>query len=237
MTAQRAGEAQWKATTVLIRTDIYSRAMDEGIDISSECNRALANRLGIDYRQQKIPVEAAVKPVIVAKEPPVRAGGHRDSGGESPLRPVLNAEDPATPVRLKKMQREPPARKAPAAPVVREGAKAEAGAEGNVPERGEPAPARHHPAKEMKKPSLKKGKDDRIREFLAKTIERTGPSGGTTDRIAKDEMYQIFLRHAGTKAGKAAMDKKAFMIALKNRFVLEEVTVDGVSYWNNVKLK
>ena len=237
MTAQRAGEAQWKATTVLIRTDIYSRALDEGIDISSECNKALADRLGIDYRQQKIPVEAAVKPVIVAKEPPARAAGHRDSGGAGPLRPVLNAEDPATPVRLQKMQREPPARKAPAAPVVREEAKVEDTAEAKVSERREPAPARHHPAKEMRKTSQKKGKDDKIREFLAKKIERTEPSGGTSDRIAKDEMYQLFLRHARAKAGEGVMDKKAFMIALKNRFVLEEVTVDGVSYWNNVKLK
>jgi hypothetical protein len=233
MTAQRAGVTQWKTTTVLIRTDIYSRALDENIDISSECNRALADRLGIDYRQQKIPVEDAVKPVIVAKEPPVRAGEHGGLGRDAPLRPVLNAEDPATPVRLKKMQRVPTVRKAPAAPAVREEEKAEV----KKPEHQAPAPARHRPEKEMKKPVLKKGKDNTIREFLSKKIERTEASGGTADRIAKDEMYQLFLRHARTRTGEPVMDKKAFSIALKNRFVLDEATVDGVSYWNNVKLK
>lgn len=236
MTAQRTGSAQWRQTTVLIRTDIFERAQEEAIDISSTCNRALADQLGIDYRQQKIPVEQPVRPVIIAKEPAARTAGTGDGGQERRLRPVLNAEDPATPVHLLKMKKDPvPGARSVPATVREEGKKAEPQEPGSVP----PAPVlnRQVPESGGKRSPQKKGKDDLIRQFLSRKILRTEAGEGEAPRIAKDEMYQLFRRYCRAKPGGVVPEKRAFSIALKNRFVMEESTADGIQYWNNVKLR
>ena len=236
MAPQRSGEAGWKTATVLLRTDILARALEDGIDISAECNRALADRLGIDYRQQELPAGRTVRPVIVAKNPSGSGEAAGPHAKAAPIRPVLNAEDPATPSRLKKMKKEPAARPEP----VIQAAGAETGAkeqkEPAAPHAQEPAAGRS-PKKETKKPSQKTGKDDRIRQFITKKILRTESAGGAADRIAKDEMYRLFVRWCRAKPGIAVPDKRAFSIALKNRFVLEDVTLEGVGYWNNVRLR
>jgi hypothetical protein len=208
MTAQRTGGVQWRKTSVLIRTDIFARAEEEGIDLSSECNRALAGLLGIDYRQQKIPQNAPVTPVIIAKEPAGRAGGSGDGGRKKPLRPVLNADDPLTPAHVLKLKIEPA-----------------------------PAEGQQAAVKGGRRSPQKKGKDDLIRQFLRKKILRTEPGEGEANRIAKDEMYQIFVRWCRAKPGGAVADKRTFSVALKNRFVMEESTADSTQYWNNVKLR
>lgn len=237
MTAQRTGSTQWRQTTVFIRTDIFERAQEEAIDISSTCNRALADQLGIDYRQQKIAAEPQVRPVIIAKEPAERTAGTPDgSGQEKRLRPVLNAEDPATPVHLLKMKKDPSpeARSAPA--TVRE--------EINRVEPQKPAPALPEPAMKREVPRSagrrspqRKEKDDLIRQFLSRKILRTEAGEGGVHRIAKDEMYQLFRRYCRAKPGVMVPEKRAFSITLKNRFVMDESTANGIQYWDNVKLR
>jgi len=236
MTPQRAGGAQWRQTSVLIRADIFARAQEEEIDISSECNRTLADRLGIDYGQQEIPLNAPVTPVIIAKEPAGHAERAGDGRRKKPLRPVLNAEDPAMPARLLELKREP----APAAsPPKPEGHKerGDAGLQEQAPVPQAAAGDRPAAAKGKKRSLQKKGKDDLIRQFVVKKILRTDPGEGAAHRIAKDEMYQLFVRWCRSKPGVAVPDRRTFSVALKNRFVMEELTADGTQYWNNVKLR
>ena len=41
----------WKQVPVLIRMDIYSRALEKGINVSDICNKALAQILNIPYKK------------------------------------------------------------------------------------------------------------------------------------------------------------------------------------------
>src|SRR5512139_4048655 len=45
---------QWRQTSVVIRSDIYSKAVEMGLDISDELNQRLAGRLGIEYRHEQL---------------------------------------------------------------------------------------------------------------------------------------------------------------------------------------
>jgi hypothetical protein len=235
MTAERAGNVQWKATTVLIRSDIFTRAEEEGINISGECNRALADRLGIDYSQQQIPEAPAVKPVIIASGPSDGISGPAGTGRRDPLRPVLDAEDPRAPAHVQKMRAEPlPAsRKEPAAvPAQKERGEQETRTAGKDIEARRPAGK-----KGAKKGSQRKGREDVIRRFLEKKIIRTESAGDEVSRIAKDEMYQLFVRFCRADSAGGVPDKRSFTIALKNRFAMEDSTVNGTSCWAHVKLR
>ncbi len=234
MTSQRAGGVQWRATTVLIRADIFTSAQEQGIDISSECNRALADRLGIDYSQQQIPETLPVKPVIIAREPSGSAAGSAGTGKSKQLRPVLNAEDPKAPAHVLKMRAEPvPAAEKP--PAATPAGKGQEQQETTIPR--ERPDARRTGGKEVKKGPQKKSRDDLIRKFLAKKIVRTESGDAEVSRIAKDEMYQLFVRFCRANPGGTVMDKRSFTVAMKNRFVMEDATADGTSYWIQVKLR
>ena len=50
MGAEKSAETGWRQVPVLIRSDIMAAAEREHLDISEECTRALAKRLGIDLR-------------------------------------------------------------------------------------------------------------------------------------------------------------------------------------------
>ena len=243
MTSQQPGSVRWRQTTILIRTDIFEAARTSGTDISRECNRALAGMLGIDFSQQEIP-EHAGNPVIIAKE---GAAGMKGSGGRAAskqLHPVLNAEDPQARAHLLKMKKGPAARQEPGP------APGPAGVQGDTPrdpEAGEPADvpapvAPAHPAARKKpegKARGKKGKDDPVRRFVTNRILRTEPGGKEPDRIAKDELYSLYVRWHKENAGKSGTlpDKRTFTVALKNRFAMEETVADGIRYWKNVKLR
>ena len=68
MTAHKGDSVQWRHTSVLIRDDIFSSARKKGLNLSHECNQALADRLGLDYHQQQLPSETITEPVIIASE-------------------------------------------------------------------------------------------------------------------------------------------------------------------------
>ncbi|OPY38728.1 MAG: hypothetical protein A4E35_00512 [Methanoregula sp. PtaU1.Bin051] len=235
MTAERAGNARWRATTVHIRSDIFTRAQEKGIDISAECNRVLADRLGIDFSQQQIPETLPVRPVIIASEPAGRTAEPAGTGKKENLRPVLNAEDPRAPAHILKMRAEPvpEPRKEPAAVPVGKvrGEHDQKASTGDSGKRQRPG------GKAAKKATQKKGKDDLIRQFLAKKVVHTEPDDTGISRIAKDDMYQLFVRFCRETPGSTIPDKRSFTVALKNRFVMEDYTVDGISCWKNVRLR
>jgi len=241
MTSQQPGSVRWRQTTVLLRSDIFDSARTSGIDISSECNRALAEKMGIDFSQQKIP-EHTENPVIIAKE---GAAGMKDSGGGAlgkQLHPVLNAEDPSARAHLLKMKKGPVVRPKPGPAPVPAGVQEETLRNPEAPAKvpAEPAPPRPAARKKPEGKALpKKGKDDLVRRFVTSRILRTEPGGKEPDRIAKDELYSLFVRWHKENAGKSGTvaDKRTFTVALKNRFALEEGIEDGTRYWKNVKLR
>ena len=241
MTSDFTGGVKWRQATVLIRGDIFSLAKERGIDISSECNRALADTLGIEYAQQKIPELPRENPVIIAKD---GAGGTgRDGRAGKHLSPVMNAEDPAIRTHILKSKKEPVLRAPAVHPPAQVDKQAEAEKVAKAPvetvQRSvKLADVQPTGKKGTKSSSGKKGKDDLIRQFVAKRIARTDPGDGE-NRVPKDELYQIFTRWWKSNAGKSAImpDKRAFTIFLKNRLVMEEGAADGVQYWNNIKLR
>jgi len=242
MTSHQPGSVRWRRTTILIRSDIFDAANSQGIDISSESNRALAERLGIDYSQQKIP-ERPENPVIIAKEGAAGDRGAHGMAAGKQLNPVLNAEDPSAPARLLKMKKERALKEKSLpvpAPAPRPDSTRQPAAAG--PEKSLPAPSTsHHPRAKMpeRKGSQKKGKDDLIRRFITQQILRTEPAGEKQDRIPKDDLYQLFVRWCRGNTGKGGTvpDKRTFTLALKNRFAMEESATDGVRYWENVTLR
>ncbi len=239
MTSDSTGGVKWRRATVLIRSDIFTLAEEQGIDISSECNRALAGRLGIEYTQQKNPEKAYESPVIIAKEGAGRTGSKTGGAGRS-QNPVLNAEDPATPARILKIRKEPAPKVKPVpAPVPGEEQSVQVKTTGPEPEPAVPVPAAGHKAggRSQKKSPQKVGKDNLIRQFVAERIART--SDGESDRIAKDELYQLFSRWWKANAGRQGTvpDKRVFSVFLKNRLVMDESVADGIQYWNNVRLR
>ncbi len=234
MAGHRTGGTQCKATTVLIRTDILSRALDGEIDISSECNRALAERLGIDFSQQTIRVEDPVKPVIIAQEPAARDA---PGGNDKPVheRPVLNAEDPATPAHLKRLKKVP-LNKRTSPQTAAKPASLQQGDPDRVQEPQEPS-RKAASGKKERRTSGKKGKDTQIHRFMQKNILRTEHADAAKDLVTKDELYEIFLRWCRAESITPVMDKRAFSVALKNRFVLEDVIINGTAFWKNIRLR
>lgn len=238
MTARRSQGEQHRQTTVLLRSDILSRAREEGIDISDACNRALGSLLGIDYHQQTIPEGSSVRPVIIAKD--TAAAGDRQTGHEpgNSLHPVMNAEDPSTPAKLKKIRKDGIQHKeVPETAAESPGLKSQKdrSAEERIRTTALLPPEKKRVQKE---PPERKGKGDRIRKFLSKKILRIGePQEGEIHRIPKDEMYHLFLRFSRGKDSSPVPDKRAFSVTLKTRFVLDEITVNGAQYWDNVKLR
>ena len=55
MAGKKESSAPWRQISIVIRADILEQARQQKIDVSEACNRTLAERLGIDFRQQKIP--------------------------------------------------------------------------------------------------------------------------------------------------------------------------------------
>ena len=80
----------------MIRADIFEQAREQKIDISDACNRALAERLGIDYRQQKIPEGTVAEPVIIAPNAAPALPERVHSGSREPDR-LLQSSTPMIP--------------------------------------------------------------------------------------------------------------------------------------------
>lgn len=219
----------WRHTTVLVRADIFTQAQEKGIDISDTCNRALADMLGIDYRQQQLDDVPLPPPVIIAKD-----GGRPDHvlpPHNSPKKgiqpPVINADDPKSPAAIARIRKESPKKVAPA-PVPAEPGKNPAPQVAAKTPAGKPALA------PQKKPVKKTGKDDLVKKFIAVKIIRDD-SGEAS--VPKEELYGIFSRWCREQKRGTVPDIKEVTVALKTRFAFKEKNIANIPSWVHVRLK
>jgi len=228
MAGKKESTAPWRQISVVIRSDILELAHQQKIDVSEACNRALAERLGIDYHQQKIPGGIVVEPVIIASNgKPVLPDHLPHKPGVMAVPAIINADDPRAAKALKSrhLPKERPARDVPApAPLPAPDPEKEA-----LPLR---APSLT-PGK-AKKPASGKKKEDAAKKFFTSMILREDTEAA---RIAKDDMYYTFERWCRDHRVLPVPEKKSFSVTLKNQFAVKEKMVNGTPTWVGVRLK
>ena len=230
MMGKKETDISWRHTSVIVRADIISKAHEQGIDISNVCNMALADLLGVDYRSQHLDNVPVTKPVIIAQNVSATEGKvHPQVAHPADHSPVINAEDPAASVTVRKEKQLPKTRPTPkeTEPVTAS------------PEKKEVAPlspsALAAPASKAKKPAAGKAqKDDGLKKFVSTKITRSDADDAI---VSKDDMYQAFTRFCREYKITQVPDRKAFSIALKNKFAFFDKTMNGIPGWVNIRLK
>ena len=228
MAGKKESTTQWRQTSVVIRADILDQALLQKIDISESCNLAIAERLGIDYRQQKIPEGIVTEPVIIAVNGKPVLPDHASSKPAAPVPAIINADDPHAVKKIKSrhLPGEPPARDVPVtAPLPVSASETEAPVSLSPPRttgKGKrPFPPR-------------KKKDDTIKKFFTSMILREEPE---TALIGKDDMYYTFERWCRDHRMLPVPDRKSFHVTLKNQFAVKEKIVNGTPMWIGVRVK
>ena len=228
MAGKKESSALWRQASVVIRADILEQARQQKIDISEAVNRALAERVGIDYRQQKIPEGVIAEPVIIASnEAPALPDQVPVKPGAPATTAIINADDPlaANTIKSRQLEKEKPAPKVPAPDPV----------PAPAPEKAAPFPSAPSPAPgKAKKPVPKKKKDDAAKKFFTSMILREDTEGAL---IPKDDMYYAFERWCRDHRVTPVPDKKSFSVTLKNQFAVKEKMVNGTPAWVGVKVK
>jgi hypothetical protein len=208
----------WQHVPVLLRSDLVTAAERKQLDLSDECNRALAGRLGIAYQPRPKATSPAPSRVIVA--PDVAPAGHPATAP-----PVINAEDPTVPGKVIRERKE---RKSPAVPKPQE------------PAQPHPATPVPHPAALPAKPApktrAKRRKGDAIQRFVSTRVVRAAEEGPDTI-IAKDELYQRFERWCRDQDYAAIPELRVFSVALKNKYAFAERIVGGIPSWVSIRIK
>jgi len=226
MAGKKDGSAPWRQTSVVIRADIFDEASHSKIDISEVCNRALAERLGIDFGQQKIPEGNIPVPVIIAPNVvPALPVPIPAKPGEPSANAIINADDPhaAKALKSQRLTTEKPARNVPAPPA------APVMATETIPRQAPPA------TEKTKKACLRrKKKDDSAKEFFAAMILREDAGDAL---VVKDDMYYAFERWCRNHSILVIPDKKSFSVTLKNQFAVKEKMMNGTPTWVGVRLK
>lgn len=235
MTARKGDDPRWRHTSVLIRDDIFSLAQKRGLNLSHECNQALADRLGLDYHQQQLPSETIAEPVIIAAEQKPGPAPHFPPQKEQILPPVLNADDPKTPAKVLLQKKEPAARIPHQKRDIEPAPKQDKPQDSAVPSR-HPKASPHAPKKDNIKSTEKKGRENAVRRFVNEKVVRTDTGGAEGSVVSKDEMYQRFVRWCRAHSVSPVPDKRSFGVAMKNRFVVQDGTVNSEPCWINVKL-
>jgi hypothetical protein len=235
MTAHKGDGVQWRHTSVLIREDIFALARKKGLNLSHECNQALSDRLGLDYHQQQLPSETITEPVIIASEKKLGHAPGSLSSQEMALPPVLNADDPKTPGRVLLQKKEPVVhphhQKNAATPVPLQDKPQDSKAQS--PNLKEPS---QDPKKEKAKTNGRKGKENAVKRFVNEKVTRIDAEVGDGSSVTKDEMYQRFVRWCRAHSVSPIPDKRSFGVAMKNRFVIQDSTVNNEPCWINVKV-
>ena len=228
MAGKKPGSAPWCQVSVVIRADILEQARQREIDISEAINRALAEKMGIDYRQQKIPEGTIAKPVIIApNEAPALPDRVPAQTGAPAAAAIINADDPqaAKTIKSRQLVKEKPALKVTAQVPV----------PAPAPEKvAPPLRALSSAPGKAKKPAPKKKKDDAAKKFFASMIIR---EDSDTARITKDDMFNAFERWCRNHRLTPIPDKKSFSVTLKNQFAVKERMVQGMPTWVGVKVK
>lgn len=229
MAGEKESRTRWRQTSVVIRTDILEQARQQEIDLSEAVNRALAEKLGIDYRQQKIPEGTIAEPVIIASNEAPALPDHVPAKPGAPAdAAIINADDPqaAKTIKSRHLQKEKPARDVPQ-PALKPASSPEKEAQS--------LRASSLSTGKAKKPSPpRKKKDDAAKKFFASMIIR---EDSTTARIPKDDMYYAFERWCRDHRITPVPDKKSFSVTLKNQFAVKEKMVNGTPTWIGVKVK
>jgi len=195
---------------VIIRADIFLQAAKMGLDISNECNQALAHIVGIDYQQQQI------NQTTPEPQAPV-------------LHPVINADDPTAVSKVMKTKRQPAVKPVPEIPVAAEFPSPKTSIRPQAP-----VPGLSPAGKGKAGTSEKKRKDDALKKFVTTRISRVDAEDAV---IPKDDLYQAYLRWCRDHRCAAVPERKAFATLLKNKFALTEKTVNGTPCWMNVVFK
>jgi hypothetical protein len=230
MTEKNESAAAWHPTAVILRADIYRMAHDRGIDISDVCNRALADRMGMDYRQKLLEEPVVPASVIVARDG--ASPGGPPAAPASPakdLQPVINADDPGARTKVKHAKRQimTGARQETPVPAQPREEKTMAPPPAVVPKK-EPV------TREEKTPAGKKPKREGLKIFFSTKLTRQDDQDAT---ISKDELYETFSRWCRDHRILPVPDRRSVTVALKNQFALRETVVGGVPSWAGIRLK
>jgi len=233
MTGKKESGATWHHTTVVLREDIYRQALEQGIDISDACNRALASLTGSDYHRQNLEEIPAPPPVIIAKDgasphPP----GELQKGPSKKMHPVINADDPAAPAKV--VQAKATVKKAPIEPPTQLPAPVPAAIKEKPVAVPVPATKKETVQKCQTSSSKKRAKGDALKTFFSTKIARTDDAG---DHAGKDELYDLFARFCREHRITPVPERKTVTVALKNQFALTEKMVDGIPSWTGIRLK
>jgi len=217
---------QWRQISVIIRADIFDKAKECAVDISDTCNRALADRLGIDYEQQHLMDIPLPKPIMIAQNtvPDPANGVHvpRESGS---LIPVINADDFSS-VKKVIMLKHHTATK-PGVPA--------AASSLPLPASEPPLPVKDPVRKSAAGPAAKKmGKSEVFRKFIDARLSRTDDPEAC---MSRDDMYHAFSRWCRDHRRIPVPDRKELAVALKNKYAFAETVIDGKMVWTNVRLK
>ena len=224
MTGKTGPASTWHHTDVILRSDIFHMAQEQGIDIGDVCNRALADRIGIDYRQKHSGGADIAKPVIIVRNdrsalPIVCA----------PLVPqpavhaVINADDPSAVTKVKQAKRLPVKK-----PVIE--ISVPAPPDENVAPESITTPL----ARERKSTGKKKTQQGAVKQFLSAKISR---EDAENLKVSKDDLYGIFNRWCHDHRISPVPDQRSLTKALKNQFAIPDKMVDGVSSWIGIRLK
>ena len=228
MAGKKESNAPWRQISIVIRADILERARQQKIDVSEACNRALAERLGIDFRQQKIPDGIVLEPVIIAANgKPVLPDPLSPEPGVLAVPAIINADDPHA-VKALKSRHSPKGK--PARDVL-----APAPLPVPAPEK-EIVPLRAPAVTtgKAKKPAPRKKKEDAVKKFFTSMIVREDTE---TALLVKDDMYYSFERWCRDHRVIPVPDKKSFSVTLKNQFAVKEKIVNGTPTWIGIRLK
>jgi hypothetical protein len=230
MSAKKDPNDQWRQTTVVIRSDIFLKAVELGLDISNECNLALANQTGIDYRQQHLSDRVITDPLILDADTQTKE--LKRTGRKTPMpdiHPVINADDPTAITRVMKAKQRPPVKPVAEEPALKDSAPITAATSQKTPAKGASIGGKGKPVA----PDKKK-KDDSLKKFVATKIIRVDADDAV---VTKDDMYQVFTRWCRDHRIAAIPERKVFATSLKNKFAFTEKTVNGSPCWMNVQIK
>jgi hypothetical protein len=227
MTGKKEPAVSWRHTSVMVRADIFSKAHEQGIDISNVCNKALADILGIHYLQQQLDDIPVTRPVIIAQNgSPADGKEHGKEAHPMIHTPVINADDPASSTNVRSAKRQPKTRQAPETGSVPPPL--------TTPDTIVPSSS-NAPAEKIKKPAgTKAHKEDGLKKFVTTKITRSDTGDAV---VSKDDMYQAFTRFCRENKFAPVPDRKAFTLTLKNKFAFFDKTVNGIPSWVNVRFQ
>jgi hypothetical protein len=220
---------QWRQTSVVIRSDIWLKAVEMGLDISDELNRRLAGRLGIEYRHEQpadLPLPESIAggaDTKVKREPESRLKLQTPV-----LHPVINADDPAAATKVRKAKRQLPPEPVQVVPVPAASPQPETDLSPlqsvpNIPRKGEA----------KKGEPKRKSKDEALKKFVTTRITRVDADDAI---VSKDDMYEAFTRWCRDHRITAVPERKVFATMLKNKFAIAEKNIGGTSCWVHVRL-